>query len=227
MTEVIASSFKQKTGRNSDSQADGVILRPENRFHRSLVRRLLCFVSLGLVVLVGCHDTLMAIREVPAPLGENTDYELVGLVYRNWGGDSFEVRAALELHCISLRGVDTPKPGQPYFGKSVKAFRSMVNRQKIRIHVVDRDEFTVELADAFVANENPANNPGDLNLALELIRNGFGWYDGTEFEGSEIYREAEQTARQNKFGIWSQDNPIPPWEFEEQKQRDAGSKLKL
>jgi hypothetical protein len=71
MTEVIASSFKQKAACNSDSQADGVILRPENRFHRSLVRRLLRFVSLGLVVLVGCHDTLMAIREVPVDGQEN------------------------------------------------------------------------------------------------------------------------------------------------------------
>lgn len=222
---MIASS--QKTGCRSDSLAGGVFLRAENRFHTLRLRRRLGFVSLGLVLLVGCHDSLMSYRGVPAPVEEKTDYELVGQLFRNSRADSFEARAAEELHYVSLRGVDTPEPGQPYFRKSVKAFRSMVARKNIRIHVVDRDEFMVELADAFVAIENAAEDQGDLNVALELIRNGFGWYDGTEFEGWEGYRDAERTARKNRFGLWAQDNPVPPWEFEEQTRKDAESKLKL
>ncbi len=85
----------------------------------------------------------------------------------------------------------------------------------------------IEVADVFVINADPADIAGDLNVGLELIRQGLGWFDGTEFENSELYQQAELEAKTEKIGLWSEPDPVPPWKFESEKQKALLEQLKF
>ncbi len=176
---------------------------------------------LVLFCLLGCEQS----RSLPAPLLENSEYELEGRVRRLWGGDSFEFGEVDELHCIMIRGVDTPKPGQQYFDDAKAHLAKLLRKRIARISIVSRDSMMREFADVHSRPKTAgnatlaeyANTPDgiEINVGLSLIQEGLGWYDGMEFEGAEAYKQAELAAREARLGIWVQENPVPPWDFEE------------
>ena len=182
-----------------------------------------CLILLGLW---GCSKSNR--KSLPAPLSENSEYELEGRVRRIWGGDSFEFGDVDELHYIMIRGVDTPKPGQKYFDDAKAHITKLVRKRIARISIVGRDSMMREFADVHTRPKNAedallaplteyANTPDgiEINVGLSLIQEGFGWYDGMEFDGVQAYKQAHSDARTARIGLWAQDNPIPPWDFEE------------
>ena len=78
----------------------------------------------------------------------------------------------------------------------------------MEMEVLHYDELKREVGHAWVTNADGKR----INLAIELLSKGLGWYDGNEFEGSDRYRETMESARTKKLGLWSQPNPKPPWE---------------
>ena len=174
----------------------------------------------GVLLFAGCPDSFMR-KSLPAPLRSEEHYTLQGRPRRMWGGDNFEFGNSLELHYIVIRGIDTPKPGQELYGPARSAAWNRIRKRQIRVEVYGKDEMMREIADVYV----PQKDGADVNLGLELLRLGWGWYDGNEFELAESYRQAELEAREKKIGIWATENPIAPWAFESQQQEDRKTKL--
>ena len=152
-------------------------------------------------------------KSLPAPLLDDAEYELEGRVRRIWDADSFEFGELNELHYIVIRGVDTPKPGQPYFDQAKEQLTQSVRRKITRIYVVGRDSMMREYGDVYSRPKTP--DAIEKNVGLDLIEQGLAWYDGTEFDGAEALKNAESNARENRIGLWAQDNPVAPWDFEE------------
>ena len=50
------------------------------------------------------------------------------------------------------------------------------------------------------------------NLNKELVKQGLAWHFKKYSEDFE-YSELETEAKKNKIGIWSEENPISPWEW--------------
>ena len=50
------------------------------------------------------------------------------------------------------------------------------------------------------------------DLSLALIRQGLAWHY-KEYSSDQLLADAEDQARASRLGIWSQPDPIPPWEF--------------
>ena len=192
-------------------------------FGTKLVRLALLLMLVPLTI--GCDDTLIK-KSLPAPLRDDVDhYSMVGRAIRLWGGDNFEFGKVNELHYIVIRGVDTPKPGQPYFAIARNHANRLMLKRKVRIEVYGHDSMKREIADVFVVNEDPADLTGDTSVGLELIRMGYGWYDGCEFEGAEAFKQAELDAREKKIGLWEAENPVAPWDFERTQQEQRESAL--
>jgi len=190
-------------------------------------RRFLVIAGLllvGLTASSGCREPLVS-KSLPAPIRDEVEYQLVGKIERVWGGDHFEFGDHNELHYILVRGVDCPKYGQKFYSIARREMRNLTKNKQIRIEVVDRDEMMTEIADVFVVSEDP--NQADINVALELISTGMGWYDGNEFEGSELLKSAQANAKKDRTGLWSQENPVPPWEYESNVEQSILDKLKL
>lgn len=49
-------------------------------------------------------------------------------------------------------------------------------------------------------------------LSEEIVKNGFGWHY-KKYSISEKLAVLEQSARDNKIGLWYDKNPIAPWDF--------------
>jgi hypothetical protein len=77
----------------------------------------------------------------------------------------------------------------------------------LRKHAIDRYGRTV--AQVFVDGKD---------VGLEMLRQGFAWvYDRYITEAStevqETYRKAQEEAKAEQRGLWSDPNSIPPWIF--------------
>ena len=163
-------------------------------------------------------------KSLPAPIRDQVNHVMTGRAHRFWGGDNFEFGDANELHYVVIRGVSSPKPGQKFYVKSVVSLTNLVLGRDIQIVVVDRDDMMREVSDVFLYTpDSPAEK---FNVGLELIRSGQAWYNGAKFEGCQSYAQAQRVAKENGFGLWQQESPVPPWTFSEQRHAQ-GSKLKL
>jgi micrococcal nuclease len=129
--------------------------------------------------------------------------ELSGKVVRVIDGDSIVILCQKTTYEIRLEGVDSPEMGQP-FGKTAKKFTSkLVFGKVVTVQVKELDKYgrtvgTVILADG-------------TNLCQELIKAGLGWWFW-RYSDDKTLKELELEAREAKRGLWSMDNPQPPWE---------------
>jgi hypothetical protein len=71
--------------------------------------------------------------------------------------------------------------------------------------------------------------PGGVNLNQEMVKRGMAWWYREYAKDSKTLSKLESEALQAGRGLWSQANPIPPWEFrrgeqeKRQEKADAGS----
>src|SRR5688500_143943 len=70
----------------------------------------------------------------------------------------------------------------------------------------------------------------DLDIGLQLIRDGAAWFDKvgnhslTDDERA-LYSEAEQLARSEMRGLWSNGSPMPPWEWKRAQEARLAARL--
>ncbi len=81
----------------------------------------------------------------------------------------------------------------------------MIREHKFRVVILRHDEMRREIARVYIE---------DKNINLEMVKKGMAWWDGSEFEGVEKIKFAEQVARRKKIGLWKNPNAIHPSEFE-------------
>ena len=180
----------------------------------------LLVILVGMTVgLAGCREGEKQNRWLPAPVDRQPPYDLSGKGLVAWG-DSFKMatinESNHELHQCIILGVDTPKPGQLFYNQATEATKKMIRHKMLTLRVMRRDYLNHECVFVY---------EGKLNVGLELVRQGWAWYDGEEFDGAEAYQEAEAQAREKKIGLWTQDDPVPPWEFYEQQQKKFKERL--
>lgn len=181
------------------------LIKQASSFHFTM----LLATSLLAIGLAGCEkNPFQSNKEIPAGLRKIAPTILKGKLARTWGGDNFEVGQTHQLHYFFLTGVDCPGPGQPYFDEACGCLIDTCSDHEMEMEVLHYDELKREVGHAWVTNADGKR----INLAIELLSKGLGWYDGNEFEGSDRYRETMESARTKKLGLWSQPNPKPPWE---------------
>jgi endonuclease YncB( thermonuclease family) len=53
----------------------------------------------------------------------------------------------------------------------------------------------------------------NVNVNLQMVRSGFAWWYKKYAPFDDDLRLAEQYARADKLGLWTDPNPVPPWEW--------------
>jgi endonuclease YncB( thermonuclease family) len=125
-------------------------------------------------------------------------------------GDTITVLRDKEQVRIRLYGIDCPEGGQA-FGKKAKQFTSsMVFGKVVEVESVDIDRYgrTVALVTVFQRLVNE-----------ELVNAGFAWIYTRYCDRPicERWKVLEYEAREAKRGLWSEPNPVPPWEYRKKK----------
>jgi len=157
---------------------------------------------------------------VPASLDRAAPFSYTARLGRKWGGDNFEVVEGNMVHFVYLRGIDAPCEGQ--FGRELaeEKTRILTRGKMVVVNVVLRDGWQRE--EGFV--EIPDEETGQKkDLGLELISSGLAWFDGSEGSHHDAYQAAHKKAKKQKLGVWSQKDPVPPWEFWEQLQQQRSA----
>jgi endonuclease YncB( thermonuclease family) len=135
---------------------------------------------------------------------ENT---ISGKVVSVTDGDTITVLdSSNSQHKIRIYGIDCPESHQD-FGQKAKQFTSdLVFGKTVEAKVMDTDRYgrTVGIV-----------NIGSKSLNAELIINGMAWFYGQYCKISfcSQWNQYQEEAMSRKIGLWSIQNPIPPWEF--------------
>lgn len=106
---------------------------------------------------------------------------------------------------LRLAEVDCPEKNQP-FGTKAKQFTSnQVYLKTIKYVVTDTDRYGRSIAMIYYDSDNKY-------LSAEIIKAGMGWHY-KRYSTSKELATFQEKAKQNKIGLWIDNNPIEPSEF--------------
>lgn len=110
---------------------------------------------------------------------------------------------------IRLAGVDAPEKKQD-FGLKAKQFTiDEVAGKLVTVKIITKDRYGRSVAWVLYDKKN---------LAEELLKFGLAWHY-VQYDKSKFLQSLEDKAKENKIGLWSLPNPIPPSEYRKSKNK--------
>ena len=108
---------------------------------------------------------------------------------------------------IRMHGIDTPEREQRY-GKAAKnALLAMVDGKTVGIVVLGKDQYGRTDGTVYL---------DDSNVNLAMVAGGHAWWYRHYAPDDRQLQAAEAKARANKQGLWTQSDPVPPWDWRRQ-----------
>lgn len=136
-------------------------------------------------------------QPIPAPFS--------GRVVRILDGDTYEVLASGNtLVRVRLMGIDAPEKNQAFGQRSKQTLGMLCGGQTVSVKPTGVDRYGRVLAYTF--------NRQGMNINAEMIRRGMAWHY-TQYSKDPQLADAERFAQRNLIGIWSEPNPVAPWDF--------------
>jgi endonuclease YncB( thermonuclease family) len=124
-------------------------------------------------------------------------------------GDTITVLRERTPVKVRLYGIDCPESGQD-FGSRAKLFTSeLVFGKVVTVIPHDTDRYGRTVADVVL--------PDGRSLNQELVKAGLAWWYRKYAPNIGTLSQLEREARDAQRGLWSQPNPVPPWEWRDQK----------
>lgn len=110
---------------------------------------------------------------------------------------------------IRVSGIDAPEKKQAFGQKAKEKMSGLVFGKDVVVEWNKRDRYGRTIGVVLVDGQD---------AGLELIRSGLAWhYKQYQREQSpadrERYGAAEEAARAERIGLWSDAEPTPPWEW--------------
>jgi endonuclease YncB( thermonuclease family) len=134
-----------------------------------------------------------------------------GKVVKVSDGDTIQVLKDGKAVKIRLAEIDCPetshgkkKPGQPY-GKAAKRFAlDLAGGKTVRIDVVTTDRYNRVVGKVVFDDGSTLNK--------RLVEAGLAWVY-RQYAKDQALFDLEAEAKATKRGLWSDPNPVPPWEW--------------
>lgn len=138
---------------------------------------------------------------LPIPLWSQGFY---GKAIKVFSGQSFTFLYRNDIHIpVILYGISCPYIGQPYAEEAKQYLTKLIFEKEVDLAWVDEDIYGRKIGIITVNN---------ININEEMIRAGFAWHNKEQDYNPE-WAKLETEAKIAKRGLWSQPNPIPPWEW--------------
>jgi len=110
---------------------------------------------------------------------------------------------------IRLQGIDAPEKNQAFGEKSKQSLHDLVHSKQVRIEYDKEDKYGRIVGKVTLE---------DIDICLQQLELGMAWhYKKYQNEQSvsdrALYSETELKSKSLKLGLWTEDMPMPPWEF--------------
>lgn len=131
-------------------------------------------------------------------------------VIRILDGDTMEVLCKNTPVKVRLAHIDSPEKrrSQPFGSNSKKALSDLCFRQDVVVYGEKYDRYHRLIAIVMNNKKQVVNQ--------EMIKQGMAWHF-KRYSADPIYANLELQARKNKIGLWTDPNPVPPWEWRKPK----------
>ena len=144
---------------------------------------------------------------------------LTGRVVGVADGDTITVLDAdRQQHKIRLGGIDAPEKAQPFHQKSKENLSRLVFNKYVRVEWDKHDRYGRIVGKVWVQPASCPTCPMTLDAGHAQITVGLAWwYRNYAREQSPAdrgaYEFSEQEAKAKRVGLWSDPDPVPPWEW--------------
>jgi micrococcal nuclease len=133
--------------------------------------------------------------------------ELKGVVTSVIDGNTIEIAVnSSESYKVLLRGIDSPDPGQKYAEQAKHLLEKLLLNKSVTINLHGKDRLGNRVGDIQI--------DGVVDPRHELIKQGLAWT--SEKEPIVELESLKEEARAKGKGLWSEENPTPPWTFRRQ-----------
>lgn len=138
---------------------------------------------------------------------------LLGRVTRVSDGDTLWLQAVDRFEWIHIRlyGVDTPEsewpdvwPAQPFSAEAKEFVVEQVSGKQVSVQLKDEKTYDRVVGEVFVDGQS---------LSRKLLSQGLAWWNRKYAPGNNDFKLLEAGARKKRLGLWSQREPVPPWEY--------------
>ncbi len=144
---------------------------------------------------------------------------LTGRVVGVADGDTVTVLDAnRQQHKIRLQGIDAPEKAQPFGEKSKQNLSRLVFGKDVLVEWEKRDRYKRIVGKVWVQPASCPTCPMTLDAGHAQITVGLAWWfrkyareQSPQDRGA--YEFSEQEARARRVGLWSNPDPMPPWEW--------------
>lgn len=129
--------------------------------------------------------------------------DFTGKVVAVADGDTITVLRERVQVKVRLVEIDAPEKAQAFGNRSRQALAALVHGQEVLVVEHGLDRYGRTLGRIYL---------GDLDVNADQVRQGMAWvYRKYAKDASLIPIEAE--ARAERRGLWSDPEPVPPWEW--------------
>ncbi|WP_434778127.1 thermonuclease family protein [Neisseria sp. Ec49-e6-T10] len=145
-------------------------------------------------------------------------------------GDTFKcVTENEKVVTVKLYQIYAPELDQPYGQQAKKILSGLILGQKIRLlemrpypdskenkRFINKGSNNLILAEIHLYSEMKDQFSLYDLINFKILAQGYVWFKNSE-PNEHPYEQVEEQARKNKYGLWADPNPIPPWKWRKQK----------
>jgi micrococcal nuclease len=130
-------------------------------------------------------------------------YTLTGYVIKIVDGDTYDILLADKTQKrIRMEGIDAPEKGMPFYRVSKDYLSSLCFNKTVNVQVTGNDGNRLI---GFTYLED------GTELSHAMIAAGLAWHF-IKYNADHGLARLETKARRKKIGLWSDKNPMPPWD---------------
>ena len=111
---------------------------------------------------------------------------------------------------VRLEGIDAPESGQPWGKRATEYLSDLVHSETVEVLSIGEDRYGRTLGRIYIGEDEQR-----LDVNHALVAQGLAWHY-KQYSDDEDLSEAEIDARRARWGLWSDPNPIPPWDWRRQ-----------
>lgn len=125
-----------------------------------------------------------------------------GKVIRVDDGDTFELLIENNKTIkIRMEGIDAPERGMPYYRVAKNFLLNQISGETVKVEITDKGPYNRYIGLTY---------HNDKEMSAEMLREGMAWHF-KKYNSHSHFAELEQLARENRVGLWEEENPVPPW----------------